>query len=280
MGRIRGLAREVVMTDGAKGHTHGGFCWYECGSRDAAAAEAFYTGLFGWEAHAHPMPGEGGGVYTILTQNGRDVAGLYELAGPRFEGVPSHWAAYVWTDDVDAVAGQVSGLGGQLLQPPFDVPGVGRMAIVKDPQGAVIHLFKGDDHGGTQGDSGSPGGFCWSELVTPDTRAAGVFYTQLLGWVATEEHMPSGMPYTIFRNETSMAGGMMAMEGEQWQGVPPHWRNYVCVADADATVEKAAELGGKTLMPPTDIPSVGRFAVLQDPAGAVLSVIRMTPPQP
>jgi predicted enzyme related to lactoylglutathione lyase len=270
------------MTEGAqpKAHRHGAFCWYECGSRDAAAAEAFYTGLFGWQASANPMPGVEDGVYTILAQDGRDVGGLYELSGPHFEGVPSHWAAYVWTDDVDAVAGQVAGLGGQLLQPPFDVPGVGRMAVVKDPQGAVLHLFRGTDHGGSRAIGTTPGSFCWSELVTPNPQAAGAFYTQLLGWVATAEKMPTGTTYTIFRNEASMVGGMMAMEGEQRQGVPPHWMNYVCVSSTDQAVSRAVELGGKVPVPPTDIADVGRFAVLQDPAGAVFSVIRMMDPEP
>lgn len=115
------------------------------------------------------------------------------------------------------------------------------------------------------------GAFSWCELMTTDVAAAKAFYTQLLGW--TIEDMPmQDMTYTVLKVGDEAVGGMMPMP-PQAQGAPPHWGTYVTVADVDATAALAEALGGKLIVPPTDIPGVGRFSVLQDPQGAVLSVI-------
>jgi predicted enzyme related to lactoylglutathione lyase len=259
-------------------HSQGSICWHECGTRDAAAAKAFYTELFGWEAEDHDMPGDRGGAYTILRRDGRDVAGLYEMCGEHFEGVPPHWATYVWMDDIDGAAAKATELGGKVLQAPMDVPGVGRMAVVQDPQGAVLQLFKGVEHQGAAVTDGSPGSFCWSELCTTDTAGAGRFYGELVGWAAEEREMADGTKYTIFKSTGRMDAGMLPMTGEMWKGIPPHWKNYVAVADVDATAAKALELGGQVVVPPTDMAGVGRFTVLKDPTGAVLSAITMAAP--
>ena len=260
-------------------HTQGSFCWRECGTRDAAAARAFYGALFGWEAVDSPMPGDAG-IYTILKRDGQDVAGLYEMAGEQFEGVPPHWATYVWHDDVDAAVAKAKAQGAEVLGGPFDIPGVGRMAVLKDPQGAVFHLLKGTEHECAQVVDSSPSSFCWSELMTSDTEGAEGFYTGLFGWTSVSQEMAPGMIYTSFMQGEKPVGGMMKMDGPQWQGIPPHWMNYIAVEDTDATVAKAKELGGNVMMPPTDVPNVGRFAALQDPTGAAFSVIALAPREP
>jgi hypothetical protein len=66
------------------------------------------------------------------------------------------------------------------------------------------------------------------------------------------------------------------MKGDQWQGVPPHWMIYVTVANCDERAARAGQLGGQICVPPTDIPNVGRFAVIADPQGAAFSLIQMT----
>jgi predicted enzyme related to lactoylglutathione lyase len=222
------------------------------------------------------MPGDAG-VYTILKRGDQDVAGLYEMSGPQFEGVPPHWATYVWHDDVDAAVVKAKALGAEVLGGPFDVPGVGRMAVLKDPQGAVVQLLHGTETECAQVVDSSPGSFCWSELLTTDTEGAESFYTNLVGWSATTQEMAPGMAYTSFLQGERSVGGMMRMEGEQWRGVPPHWMNYVSVDSVDTVVAKAAELGGNVIVPLTDIPGVGRFSTLQDPTGAAFSVITLAP---
>ena len=115
------------------------------------------------------------------------------------------------------------------------------------------------------------GAFSWCELVTTDAKAANDFYSRLLGW-STEDMPMEGMTYTILKVGEEGVGGVMSTPPGA-EGTPPHWGVYVTVDDVDATARKAEELGAKTIVPPTDIPDVGRFYMFQDPQGAVLSVI-------
>lgn len=115
------------------------------------------------------------------------------------------------------------------------------------------------------------GKFSWCELMTTDVEAAKTFYKDLLGW--TLEDMPmEGMTYTVVKAGDEPVGGMMAMPPEAGDA-PPNWGTYVTVDDVDATAKKAEDLGAIIIVPPRDIPDVGRFCVFRDPQGAVISVI-------
>jgi hypothetical protein len=118
------------------------------------------------------------------------------------------------------------------------------------------------------------GAFSWCELITTNVEEAKVFYTRLFGWDLTAMHM--GTDYTLVKADDEKIGGIMAIPPEA-KGMPPSWGAYVTVDDVDAVAEDAVELGGKILVPPKDIPEVGRFCVLQDPQGAVISAITYKP---
>jgi uncharacterized protein len=248
----------------------GTFCWFECRSKDASKSKSFYTQLFGWNAADVPMPG-GNGSYTLLKVGGEDVAGLYEMPRQQFIGVPSHWQPFVSVEDVDESARRTTALGGKILMPPADIPGVGRVAVIEDPTGASISMAHFDQHPGTP----AQGPFGWSELATRDTTRAGSFYAQLFGWTAKPDAQ-SG--YTEFQAAGRSVAGMMAVDPRQGSA-PSHWMPYTMVEDCDATVRGARELGGDIRVPPTDIENVGRFAVLSDPAGATLGVIKLVRPE-
>jgi len=116
------------------------------------------------------------------------------------------------------------------------------------------------------------GCFCWMDLMTPDPEAAEGFYTQVAGW-GTETWESGEMPYKMFTNSGNPLGGVMQLpEAAKKMGAPPHWIAYVSVPDTDATVARAKELGAQAYVEPTDIPSVGKFAVLADPQGATFAV--------
>src|SRR5262245_3568290 len=121
------------------------------------------------------------------------------------------------------------------------------------------------------------GAFGWCELATKDSKAAKNFYTKLFGWATEEMSVTPGMTYTVVKVGGKGVGGIMAMP-PQPSKIPPHWACYVTVKDVDAVAKNAQQLGGKILMGPQDIPTVGRFCVIQDPQGAVISAITYANP--
>jgi predicted enzyme related to lactoylglutathione lyase len=122
----------------------------------------------------------------------------------------------------------------------------------------------------------TPGAVSWTELTTPDPAAAQAFYGALFGWRFDAMPMPDGTYHVIKVTDDAAIGGIMATP-PQAQGTPPMWGSYVTVADCDATAAKCTSLGGKVCVGPMDIPNVGRFAMLQDPQGAMLYVIAYKP---
>ena len=250
----------------------GSWCWPEIAAADLARAKGFYGELLGWDLRDVP-----GGFYTIAERKGKAVAGLYALsADQRGKGVPPHWLSYVRVASADATLAKATGLGAKTLAPPFDVPGVGRMAVLEDPTGACFALWEAKGHEGS-GLVDEPGAPCWYELMTPDTGKAKAFYPALFGWTVKESSIPtsSGGPYVEFFNGKDMACGMMATPKELLGRVPPHWLPYVAVEDCDSTAKRCAELGGAVNHPPTAIPGVGRFAVLSAPDGGTFGAIRL-----
>ena len=112
----------------------------------------------------------------------------------------------------------------------------------------------------------------WCELMTTDPTAAQAFYSRLFGWEMAEGPI-ADMMYTVLKIGDREVGGLMGMPPDMPSGQPPTWGVYITVDDVDASAQLAAELGGIVRVPPTDIPDVGRFAVIQDPQGATLSII-------
>ncbi len=121
------------------------------------------------------------------------------------------------------------------------------------------------------------GRFIWYELMTPDVPAAKRFYSEVVGWTA--EDMPSqGMTYAVFSADGAGVGGAMALLDEHMaQGIPPNWTAYVAVDDCDAATAKAKALGGSVMRAPADIPGIGRFAIIADPHGAVIAIMKPAP---
>jgi predicted enzyme related to lactoylglutathione lyase len=238
----------------------GMFCWIELATNDAAAAKSFYASVFGWTINDMPMPD--GSVYTMLQVDGHDLGALYENKEAR----PA-WNSYVNVTSVDESAQRAQENGGKVIAPPFDVMDVGRMAVINDPAGASLCLWQpGKTIGATiRGDVNT---LCWNELMTPDIDTAREFYKALFGW-----SLKVSPEYTEISVGTTGVGGMMQITPEM-QGMPTAWTPYICVADADATVEKVKSGGGQVFMGPHEIPNVGRFAVCADPQGAMFNIIK------
>lgn len=260
----------------APSHAPGTFCWPELAALDPEAARRFYTAMFGWTILENKYgPGEGD-VYTIYELDGRKVAAQMTMEEHR-RGleIPSHWLSYVSVASADESAARARELGGTVMMEPFDVMHLGREAVVRDPTGAVLALWEPKAHAGVEV-AGEPNSLCWTELATTDEERSREFYTGLFGWGTQQMEGGGGMAYTMFTLGETMAGGMFQVTPDMQ--MPSAWLPYFAVEDADAAAERAQSLGATVIVPPTDIPSVGRFSLLQDPQGAMVYVIKLEYP--
>lgn len=115
--------------------SHGNFYWNELMTRDAEAAKKFYGAAIGWTFDSMKMPNS---TYWIAKMGDKPVAGIFPMSGPEYAAVPENWMAYIAVDSVDARVKKATAAGAKIMRPPFDVPGVGRIAIVQEPGGAYI----------------------------------------------------------------------------------------------------------------------------------------------
>lgn len=252
----------------------GSFCWPELATPDLAKAKAFYSGLFGWAPVDVPSAG---GTYTMMQLRGLDVAACRTLSeDEKRQGIPSYFMTYVSTVSADASAARAKELRGKVLMGPFDVEGIGRMAVIQDPEGVVSALWEARGHIGARL-VGEENTLCWTELGTRDPDGATAFYGGLFGWTFKASGASGPGEYVEIQREAEAIGGILPMRGDGWGDVPAHWTPYFFVADCDAVTARAAKLGGGAAVPPTDIPDVGRFALLRDDQGAQFSVIAMAP---
>lgn len=244
--------------------------WVDIGTSDLEGAIAFYSGLFGWQVEiGDPEMGR----YSMAMLQGQPVSGLADQQSP---DLPIFWTTYLSVDDVDATMAKVEPAGGSVVVPPMDVADFGRFGVATDSGGAHISFWQARQHIGA-GLVNEPGALTWNELTTRAVEESIAFYGAVVDWKAKKVDA-GGMDYYEWHLDGTAVGGMMPMVGDMWPAdLPNHWMVYFAVDDTDATAARCTELGGSTSVPPTDIP-VGRFAVLNDPQGAVFSIIKMAPP--
>jgi predicted enzyme related to lactoylglutathione lyase len=248
--------------------TVGRFVWHELHTTDRPKAQKFYSTLIGWETKEVPMgPGE---PYTLCMLEGKDHAGITKSMAPAH--VPPHWLPYIAVDSVDASVTKVKELGGKVFMEAMDIPNVGRFAAVADPQGAAFALFTSVKAYPDEPARPPVSAFCWEELVTSDPEAAAKFYSALFGYTVEEVPMGPMGTYRILKSGDRQRAGITKFP----PGAPPHpaWLEYIAVKDVDGSTRNAVEMGAKTLMPPTDIPNIGRFSVIADPTGAAIALFK------
>jgi predicted enzyme related to lactoylglutathione lyase len=251
-------------------HTHGTFSWIELATTDTHAAKHFYGALFGWSFDHTPM-GDGM-MYATASLDGKSVGAIFPLHGEMSDASPQ-WTSYVAVDDIDKIVRKVRKTGGAIVRDAFDIPDMGRMAVIQDPTGAVLCLWQAKEHIGV-GMKQEPGSLCWNELMTSDTDVAGAFFARLFGWERDELDMGDMGIYTLFTlaSTTDNVGGMVALPGPE---VPPHWMVYIGVADCETSAQQVVDLGGTIIVPPTEIPDIGCFAIAADPHGATFGLFYM-----
>jgi uncharacterized protein len=241
----------------------GTFSWVELSTPDADGARRFYRELFGWQTES---------ASASATLDGAAVAAISEQPErQRSAGVPPHWLSYVTVASADDTAARVGGLGGELHAGPFDVANRARVAIVADPTGAMLGIWEARSAIGAERVN-DPGCLTSNELATDDVDTAASFYEGLFGW-SIEQVGGDGPKYWLIHHGGAAEGrnGGMRELGPAEAGMPPNWIPYFTVTSIEDTLASAGELGGGTLVGPTEIPA-GRFAALRDPQGAAFSV--------
>ncbi|WP_347178134.1 VOC family protein [Streptomyces sp. LX-29] len=234
-------------------------CWLDLGAPDTDAAAAFYGELFGWEFHSLGSEAMG---YGFFQQGGKTVCALGPLMD---EDARSAWTLYFQTADADATTKAVEQAGGVVRVAPMDVFTEGRLAAYTDPAGAEFAVWQPGDTRGVDVVN-DPGTLCWSELHTPDPAGARAFYGSVFGW-DTEDMPMDGFTYTVL--STAGGGREAAFGGSMPEGPDeqPRWLPYFEVADADAIVARAQELGGRVVLPAATAEGIGRMARLADRTG-------------
>jgi predicted enzyme related to lactoylglutathione lyase len=246
---------------------------------DLDAALRFYEGVFGWSfAGPGPMPGDPPGAYFVARVDGDDVAGVGSLPARAGEAGGIGWSTHVAVASADDAAARAVDAGGTLLLEPFDVPPAGRLAVIADPAGAAFCVWEAGARAGARRVN-EPSAWAMSLLRTPDPSGAEAFYGDLFGWRA-EQFGPDGglwlwrLPGYVGGEPSQpvprdVVAGMLADEGG-----PAAWGVDFWVADADAAVEPAAQLGGRVVVEPfADAPF--RRAILSAPDGATFSISQL-----
>jgi len=248
----------------------GKFVWFELASADPKKAQAFYGNVLGWKAVDFPF---GGTTYEMIFAGETPDTMVGGYLPKRGDGERSEWIAYFSVDDVDAAAAAAAASGGTLVEPPHDLPGVGRAARIADPSGAVLGLFKSASGDPPDMLSAPPGRFIWNELHTTDPEKALAFYGTVVGFSGRAMPSPAG-PYHILSQAGVDRGGITS---HLRPGTSPHWQPIVSVDDVDGAVGRALRLGARIVFPPEDIPGIGKLTVLEDPTGAVLALMKPAP---
>jgi hypothetical protein len=246
----------------------GRICWHELLTNDPGAAAAYYTKVIGWGIMAWDQDP----TYRMWTTNGMPIGGLMKLPeDAKAMGAPPNWLWYASTPNVDATVEQAKRLGAKPLSGMLDVPNVGRMAVMADPQGATFAVYQPSAE--TPGHDGKPamGEISWHELATTDWKAAFDFYHALLGWEKMDvmDMGPAG-PYQMFGRLGTMLGGVYNKSKEM--ATPPHWLCYARVPDAAKAAALATRHGGKLLNGPMAVPGGDMIAMCVDPQGAAFAV--------
>jgi predicted enzyme related to lactoylglutathione lyase len=246
------------------------FFWYDVMTTDTGAAAGFYGDVVGWSVQPTNAPGTD---YSTFNIGGRGVAGLMPVPEEAARnGAKPAWMGYIHVDDVDAMYNRVKAEGGGAHREPFEVPGIIRMAVVSDPQGAPFLIAKpliADALPPLA--AGTPGTCGWRELYAEDWEAVWPFYEKLFGWTKAEVHDMGAMgKYQLFRTGGGdAAGGMMTKPPMIPRSFWGYYMNVPSVTEAAARIEAG---GGKVIHGPTEVPGGQWIIQAADPQGAYFAL--------
>jgi predicted enzyme related to lactoylglutathione lyase len=250
------------------------FVWFELATSDPQAAAAFYERVLAVTPSDATVPG--GSPYLALLSAGGPVGGVMAFPpdlGPEV-ALPG-WTGYIAVDDVDAMAARVLAADGKMRRQPMDIPGVGRFAVMADPQGAAFNLFAPLPASVPPGrEPGALGTVGWHELTAVDWKPAFEFYASLFGWTAGQafDMGPLGA-YQLFDIDGVSSGGMLDTPAQAPVG---GWRFYFHVDAIDAASARIVAGGGQITMPAHQVPGGDWIVLAIDPQGGHFALMSRT----
>lgn len=252
-----------------------GFTWYELVTHDMDKAVAFYKTVIGWDIKDSGMPGL---RYMIFGKDGKDVGGIMTWAAAGAPRMPPEWMGHIHTAKLDEELKAVVADGGIILKPAQDIPGVGRFAVVLDPQKAKYLLFEpGRNNAAPRLDQMAVGNVGWHELLTADAAKAFDYYAKHYGWQKDYAHDMDAMGvYQTFRTDKPLyTGGMMNLKAPGVpEGIHPQWKFYFTVQDIEAAQKRVTGAGGKVVIPPMDVPGGSRVLQAVDDQGCSFALMQ------
>ncbi len=220
-------------------------CWVDLSVDNQAAAQEFYSALFGWE---YNISGPEFGNYAMAHLGGRNVAGIGGKMGP---AQPSVWTTYLASENLEDTATKITAANGTVHMPPMDIANNGRMMIAMDASGAAFGAWQSGDMTGFALVN-QPGAVIWNDHLSADPKAAANFYSQAFG-LSVGPLSDTGDGCTLKVGEEIVASSQM-MPQDYPPGVPPHWLVYFAVTDIEACLTKVSELGGTIMRPAVQSP--------------------------
>lgn len=248
--------------------------WFELATADRPAATDFYARVVGWVTAESPAPDHRDYVLA-RAPDGERVAGIMSPPPP---GAPGGWSLYLLTHDLEATLATALAAGGKVAFGPMDIPHVGRVAVLHDPQGIVVSLMQPEREEPGRPFKPEPGAIghgVWIELATPAPEAAFAFYGALFGWTR-EGAMPMGEmgEYAFMGAGEARPGAIMS---SALTGAPARWNVYFLVDDIDRAIDAAQAGGGTLIQGPDAIPGGDYSANILDPAGHQIGLVGPRP---
>ena len=262
-------------TSGSKTDPRGDFIWYELMTPDPEGAKAFYDALIGWNVEAQSQFPNG--YRMIGRSDGKFAGGILPLNDEMQQhGAKPTWLGYILVPDVDDAVAKIGQEGGKTFMAAFDIPEVGRVALVADPQGAPFYIMtplpraNDPDAKSDVFEPNTEQRCGWNELSSSDPAAARRFYGDQFGWTS-DNFMPMGDQgeYRFFEQNGVVIGAVaQTMDGQE-----PHWRYYFRVPSIGAAKQTAEAGGGKIVMGPMEVPGGDHILIGIDPQGAEFALV-------
>ncbi|WP_151955253.1 VOC family protein [Sphingomonas sp. EC-HK361] len=250
---------------------HGTPIWYELLTEDPDASKTFYDAVIGWTVE--PRPSGEMDYRMIDTSGGGQVGGVMRLSPEMTAGgAKPTWLFYIGVNDVDTTVAKITAAGGSVRMPAFDIPNVGRMALVADPQGIPFYVMRGaSEESSTAWERMGMGKCNWNELATTDHAAANAFYADVFGWSYPDKMtMPGDMGDYVF---VEAAGEQIGATMKAGAGEPTGWRFYFRAPDIEKAAETVKAKGGTVHAGPMEVPGGDRIIVASDPHGVMFGVV-------